>query len=287
MEHGMILTSSRFHKLAGIAQSSALNILTKLRMVIQNNNMEEGAPSVPSLLFQPSISKRSRETPARAHPQAEEEVFETANYEETVESAEYGPADSTSESSLQSIIESVGFAPTDQVDVSASGYPIIDSLSGELTDSQREILANILDEPVSFDQLVQLTGSTAGELSASLTWLELTGLALRLSGDRYVRTNSEPQRQSAAIQRCDSKLQNESETIVSAVCSFLCLHFHGISRKYLQTYVAAFWCHHDRTRWSGDALKKACLRSPQISCEQILAYVTPQVVKLFRLTFNF
>jgi predicted transcriptional regulator len=255
-------------------------------MVVQNNTMEEGVPSVPSSLFQPSVCKRSRETPARAHPQAEEEVFEASNYEETVESAEDGPADSSSESSLQSNIECVEVAPKDQAELPVTGHPIVDPLIGKLTDRQREILANILDEPVSFDQLVQIIGSAAFELSAALTCLEINGLILRIAGDRYVRTNSQPQRQSAAIQRCDSKLQNESETVANDICSFLGLYFHGISRKYLQPYVAAYWCHRDRTSWSRDALKEACFRSPQISYEQILDYVTPQAVKLFRLTFN-
>ena len=72
MEHGLILSSSRFHKLAGIAQSSALQIFKKIAMVIQSH-MDEEALSIDSSCFGPVFCKRSRETPAREHPRAEQE----------------------------------------------------------------------------------------------------------------------------------------------------------------------------------------------------------------------
>ena len=71
MEHGLILSSSRFHKLAGIAQSSALQIFKKIAMVIQSH-MDEEALSIDSSCFCPVFCKRSRETPAREHPCAEQ-----------------------------------------------------------------------------------------------------------------------------------------------------------------------------------------------------------------------
>ena len=59
MEHGLILSSSRFHKLASIAQSSALQIFKKIAMVIQSH-MDEEALSIDSSCFCPVFCKRSR-----------------------------------------------------------------------------------------------------------------------------------------------------------------------------------------------------------------------------------
>ena len=78
MEQGIVLSSSRFHSLAGIAQSSALNILRKLRVVIQNN-LSDVSSQMPSGVFSRSFIKRSRMTPADSHPQAEEQNSENFN----------------------------------------------------------------------------------------------------------------------------------------------------------------------------------------------------------------
>src|SRR5579885_2811081 len=72
MERGVNISSSQFHKLAGIAYSTAWHIFNKLATVIQSE-MGDNACALPSSLFSPVICKRSRETPARSHPLAEEE----------------------------------------------------------------------------------------------------------------------------------------------------------------------------------------------------------------------
>jgi len=61
--------------------------------------------------------------------------------------------------------------------------PIVLELFGREKDVH-ELLSN---EPVHFDQLTEKTGMTAGELSSTLTMLELAGIAERLPGDWYVR----------------------------------------------------------------------------------------------------
>ncbi len=54
---------------------------------------------------------------------------------------------------------------------------------------EREIYDIISQESVHFDTMVEQTGMTAGELSATLTMLELAGLVSREAGDWYSRKN--------------------------------------------------------------------------------------------------
>jgi predicted Rossmann fold nucleotide-binding protein DprA/Smf involved in DNA uptake len=48
----------------------------------------------------------------------------------------------------------------------------------------------ITSEPVHFDQLIYKSGMAAGELSATLTMLELAGIVERQAGDWYCRSSS-------------------------------------------------------------------------------------------------
>lgn len=56
--------------------------------------------------------------------------------------------------------------------------------------------------------------------------------------------------------------------------------FHGISRKYLQFYIASFWCRVDRARWSVGRLLTEVAAFPKIECREVLSFVSPLIVKL-------
>jgi DNA processing protein len=57
----------------------------------------------------------------------------------------------------------------------------------ELYGREREVFEQITNEPVHFDYLSEKLGMNAGELSATLTMLELAGIVTRLPGDWYAR----------------------------------------------------------------------------------------------------
>lgn len=57
----------------------------------------------------------------------------------------------------------------------------------ELYGREKEVYDLISNEPVHFDVLAERTGMPAGELSATLTMLELAGVVHRVSGDWYNR----------------------------------------------------------------------------------------------------
>lgn len=60
----------------------------------------------------------------------------------------------------------------------------------ELYGREKEIYEMISNEPVHFDVLCQRSGMNPGEMSATLTMLELAGLVLRHAGDWYSRQDS-------------------------------------------------------------------------------------------------
>ena len=73
-ENGASLTSAKLHRLVGIAYSSAWHMLKKINKVLQEE-MVEGY-DVASTFFSITYCRRSRETPAREHPIAEQEELE-------------------------------------------------------------------------------------------------------------------------------------------------------------------------------------------------------------------
>lgn len=91
------------------------------------------------------------------------------------------------------------------------------------------------------------------------------------------------------IETCDWQLAGSLtfESIASAISAaiaYIRTYFHGVSRKCLQLYLASFWCHFDRVRWSQGAILLACLEHPPISYESIVQYVSPPAVNIFCLT---
>ncbi len=80
------------------------------------------------------------------------------------------------------IINSMNWAPL----LTGREVPTMVQLYGR----EREIFEMISAEPVQFDFLCERSGMSAGELSATLTMLELAGVVMRLPGDWYERPKS-------------------------------------------------------------------------------------------------
>jgi DNA processing protein len=58
----------------------------------------------------------------------------------------------------------------------------------ELFGREHEVFELITDDPVHFDKLMETTGMSVGELSSTLTMLELAGVVERLAGDAYIKS---------------------------------------------------------------------------------------------------
>jgi DNA processing protein len=82
--------------------------------------------------------------------------------------------------SYEQILEEMGWVISKEA---GRNVPTIVELYGR----ERELFELISTEPVHFDYLVEKMGMNAGELSATLTMLELAGIVTRLPGDWYAR----------------------------------------------------------------------------------------------------
>ncbi len=142
----------------------------------------------------------------------------------------------------------------------------------DLTEKQISILQNLSQEPVHFDVLCAKANTPSTDVSAFLMLLELSGTAQRLVGDRYVRIKKSKK------MRDVEDLPPELKLMISAFKNFVRAKFQGISRKYLQLYLAAFICYLNREKWERGRILHACWQRRKIRRKDLLNYVTPEYV---------
>ncbi|MBY0357560.1 MAG: hypothetical protein K2W82_06115 [Candidatus Obscuribacterales bacterium] len=267
MERGVVISSSRFHKFAGIAQSSALNIFKKIMMVVQNH-MQEVGETLPSSFFELVFFKRSRETKAREHPLSEQEEMEKQLAVPAVS------GDANCEKDIYNSLEAKEK----------------ESLGIEFDRCEKEVYDILSADPIHIDTLCQKAKLPVNKISAALTMLELRGVAVRLAGDRYTRYTVSTELKGSELETSKIKLKLFSQPsfaasagikeLVDAAISFIRNKFHGVSRKYLQNYLAAYWLELAKPKWKRNLLLKWCWHFEPICYKQILAYVSPVEVKL-------
>ena len=227
--------------------------------------------------FRPIYRKRSSKTPANEHPVAEEDAAEK----------EFEATDSLIPNANKNLQE-----PELLIDLE-----ICSSLEGN-----RKIVFSVLSEnPIHFEAICKATKLSAGIVGAELIMLELEDLVKSFPGDMYSladRIKKTDSTQSpgpnpdqnltfAGEVRVDRAsmdalifdfLQNaeagdslegtagdSNESFAKKASRFMIFVkeiYRGISRKYLQLYLARYWCLMDRTTWNSESssLLKACAR---------------------------
>lgn len=278
--HGVNISVARFHKLVGIAYSTAFVIFKKLTIVIYNN-MEKEYETLSSALFSNLFCKRSRETPAKAHPVEEEaaaietqnhQLFTHTNTEHKTEqelllsaASEFEEEEELKKHSPDKTLEHQSPAKNEDP-------------SNTLSDKEKLVYDCLSDEPLHFDTICSRTSLSAGDLAATLTILEFSDLIKTLPGGRYIRlTLSAPP---TATSNPDYLPDSRLKTAVLNFMDFVRYYFQGISRKYLQNYLSAYWCYQSRDYWQPDSLLKACWQSHSITYAEILEYISPKLIKM-------
>ncbi|MFA7341452.1 MAG: hypothetical protein WC028_32010 [Candidatus Obscuribacterales bacterium] len=114
-----------------------------------------------------------------------------------------------------------------------------------------------------------------------------------LSLDQWVNFNTTKEDLSAVIavylESCDWQLAGSLTfesiaTSIKAAIAYIRTYFQGVSRKCLQLYLASFWCHFDRPRWSQGAILLACIEHQPITYHSMVSYVSPLAVKIYALS---
>jgi DprA winged helix domain len=269
-EHGVSISAARFQRLVGgIAYSTASDIFKKLEFVIASE-MENCNLKAPTAHFCEAICKRSLVTPARKHPFAEEAEFEKRSDKGGGDHSGHSARTASSTSSRPSAACGVHSANPD-----SPPEPI--SASGEPAGAEREIYDALSVEPLDFDTLLDRTGIAADEFLPAITMLELQGLAASVGGSRYVRLEKVRE---VSANADTSPLSGFEKSIIECCIEFVKRKFHGVSRKYLQFYLAEYWCYVDRNRWSLKSLLRTCQQFCYICSKEIRNYESPLVVKL-------
>jgi transposase-like protein len=133
-----------------------------------------------------------------------------------------------------------------------------------------ELIHNLLsDQPTPINSLITASGLPISQAIATLMMLQLAGLAKALPGDNY--TKSIPVAQ-------QKKISKQTKDILARYVRLTRATYQGISRRYLQYFLASCWSILDRKRWHFQALLLACRRFGPITDAQILSYVSPDAV---------
>lgn len=254
LERGVYFNAWQLHKLAKCAYSTALMIFRKLSFVL-NENMQENLPEVDSEEFISIFWKRSNQTPVGEHPMAEQDAFKM---EETLD-------------------QNAG--TDDQIDQinQINQNNQIDQIS-KLSEEQKQIYEFIGDEKIHVDDICREFDFGIGKILCELTFLESYELLQRHGGDYYTRSNLQISRNTNKLMVECSQVSPKSQCGIDEFLDYIRGTIHGISRKYLQLYLASFWCKFDRQRWGKGLLLQACIRSPFRSSSEIFEYITPAIV---------
>ena len=258
-EEGIILNSKELEILGQVSQSSAMNILKRINFVILST-MEKNSITCESREFIEIFCRRSRETPDSKPPVSEQEVFE--NRHKLIDEDRWNCQQNQNDQNHQNSV----------LDLSSLELKILDSLA---------------EKQISLEKISKKTKVELSLLLASLTMLELNGLVERLPGDKYKLSKQVSDRSGFSInsdflEGSPSGLDTNATTLKEVVQSLITsikLNSHGVSRKYLQLYLAQHWygLHGNRER---EELMKTCLRFRHITDRELELYVTPEKVKL-------
>jgi len=147
---------------------------------------------------------------------------------------------------------------------------VLDTLSKD----EKIVYGLFAEKPMSFSELETASGLKTGPLMAAVTMLELSSLIEKVDGINYVR-------QIKPTKKITTKSSKKLDRMITKNTRLIKRSFQGISRKYLQIYLAACWCIIDRSRWNVISLLKACGNAGPISSQELADYVSPPVVLVF------
>lgn len=233
--NGIFLSSSRFHKLVGVAQSTALIISKRISQVIAST-YDEPNPEISTSLFLDLYSRRSSESVAQQHPRSEQFAIDKINEDNSDE---------------------------DNFD---------DDPVETLNELQREVLEHLSSKPKNIDDLAEeLPHFEFGKIAAALTILELSRLIKSEIGDYYVKVRKTTNTKCSFT----ALITDETEKSFDSIKYVIKTLFHGVSRKHIQYYIAKFWCLISRDKWKGHELLHACAAYHHITEREITTSITP------------
>lgn len=94
------------------------------------------------------------------------------------------------------------------------------------------------------------------------------------------RRSSEPLAEEQSTDTASAEPAPPASAKVSALLKFIAEKFHGISRKFLTNYAAAFWYALDTITWSFLSLIRLAIKTSAITREMVLNFCSPRLIKI-------
>lgn len=136
----------------------------------------------------------------------------------------------------------------------------------DLDEDQQAVCAALIVKPTGFDVLFEKAGIPIARFSAALGTLNLLGIVKQHLGNKY------------SLKKNPTVLSRSEKSLLEVFFEYI-RNFHGISRKYLQQYVAAFWARYCRKRWSKSSLLECCMTNA-INGSQRVRCIHPGIVQI-------
>ena len=274
-ENGAIFSASDLEYLTKSSYDTAWRNHTGIKATV-SEVMESSQLGVvvPSSYFASVVSKRSIETPAKLRPIAEEAVM----YEET----KNGQANPTGKS-MQPGTKPTRTSPSSSAATGATQSQPEPSAS--LSGVEKILYDALTEQPTPIEQLSEELGISISKLFEAISILELDdliecGAGYHFSRPKTANKSNPPQGVSASAPLVPSDLSPELEETIIHIVDFIGKTYKGISRKYLQYYLAMYWFHLDRKRWGPTSLFKMNFSLHTASSEIIQMYNTPLLVRV-------
>lgn len=142
----------------------------------------------------------------------------------------------------------------------------------EASAEEKHILSMFDSQPIHTDALIEKSDLSIGRVLSTLTILELNGRLNRLPGGYYIRCNR------PSNLTIDIELSKNVEFFIDYILS----NYGGISRRYLQSYLAGFWYYLLARSLQQESSLTECFEKLSIRQlnPKLRSYMTPLLVKI-------
>lgn len=252
MEADVRVNAFQLSRLLETHYHTAYGVLKTINFKLADR-MPADAQTAPSAAFAAVFFRRSRETPAGCHPVEEERRAQERAY------GKQGQKNNPNRKSSRRR--------------SAQPHPSPDLLP-EMSGDEQKVFSFIGTEPIHFDRLCELSDLPAPSLSVLLMSLQLKNAVRNEVGNRYMREDFVSLVHSRETAQGANPANSKSQVTVKAILKHIRGMYQGISRKYLQLYVANFLFYEQLEEWKDGGLLKLLITSKKVKYEEILAFVT-------------
>lgn len=281
LEKGLCPSGNWLHRRLEISYSTAWKILKKVSIVVHNALIQEdSSKEASSADFIAVYFRRCKKTPADKHPRQLEptESEQSPAIELPLQTGQL-PGPGTTETETGTETEKTDISPLEEENSDTTGSSTeLESATfpGTLNGLKKVIYEALAESPRNFDSIVGIINESTSAISAALLHLELEGLIGIDFGGRFYRPDQREAHRDKPASTCSRAIKSG----IDAVVAFLKYTNQGIARRYLELYLALFWCQLKDGCWTQGKLLTACAQAAKISDRDILSICAPIKVRL-------